>query len=143
MPVSNEPTVSVIIVSYNTREMTLECLRTLYGGLGDPAAEVWVVDNASTDGSAEAIRAGFPQVRLVANARNVGFGAANNQAMCQARGEFFLLLNSDAFPRPGAVAALADFLRRHQDVAVVGPRLLNADGSLQRSCFRFPSPGQT
>jgi GT2 family glycosyltransferase len=134
------PELSVIIVSYNTREMTLDCLRALHDELGDRSAEVWLVDNASSDGSAAAIRAAFPQVLLIENERNAGFGAANNQAMRQARGKFFLLLNSDAFPKPGAVAALIDYLREHPRTAVVGPRLLNADGSLQRSCYRFPTP---
>lgn len=134
--------VSAIVVSYNTREMTLNCLRALYADLGDLPAEVWVVDNASTDGSVGAIRAAFPQVRLIANERNLGFGAANNQAMAQASGAYFLLLNSDAFLRPGAIAALTTHMREHPHTAAVGPRLLNADGSLQRSCHRFPSPGR-
>ncbi len=134
------PPISAIIVSYNTRDMTLECLRTLHDDLGDLSAEVFVVDNASSDGSAAAIRSAFPQVRLIENARNAGFGAANNQAMRQAQGEFFLLLNSDAFPKAGAIQALMDFLREHPDAALVGPRLLNEDGSLQPSCYRFPGP---
>jgi GT2 family glycosyltransferase len=131
---------SVVIVSYNTREMTLRCLRELTDGLGGVSAEVFLVDNASTDGSVEAIRRDFPDVRIIANAANAGFGAANNQAMARAAGEFVLLLNSDAFPRPGAIQALVRYLKSHADVGVVGPRLLNADGSLQRSCYRFPSP---
>ena len=141
---------SVIIVSYNTREMTLDCLRTLYSELKAPGegedgpdlskAEVMIVDNASGDGSCEAIRAEFPQVRLIENQTNDGFGAANNQAMAQAEGEFFLLLNSDAFPKPGALRALFAYLQAHPDVGLVGPRLLNRDGTLQLSCFRFPSP---
>lgn len=135
-------TLSVIIVSYNTRQMTLDCLQTLSAGLGGLATEVVVVDNASTDGSAAAIAEVHPEVSLIANARNVGFGAANNQAMERARGEFFLLLNSDAFVRPDAAPSLVKYLRAHPDVAVVGPRLLNADGSLQVSCFPFPSPAR-
>lgn len=137
---SESPDISVIIVSYNTREMTLECLRTLHANLGGVSAEVFVVDNDSKDGSVDAIRVAFPQVRLIANTQNTGFGAANNQAMAQAKGEFFLLLNSDAFPKPGAIPAMVKSLREHPKVAVLGPRLLNQDGSLQQSCFRFPSP---
>ncbi len=120
--------------------MTLDCLRTLYAGLDDLAPEVFVVDNASADGSADAVRDAFPQVTLIENPRNVGFGAANNQAMAQARGQFFLLLNSDAFPKQGAVPALVEYLRAHPQVGVVGPKLLHADGSRQVSCYRFPSP---
>jgi len=132
---------SVIIVSYNTRQMTLDCLRTLYAGLGGLSAEVFVVDNASTDGSPAAVREAFPQVTLIANDHNAGFGAANNQAIGCARGEFLLLLNSDAFPEPGAIPALVEYLQAHPRTGVVGPKLLNADGSRQLSCFRFPTPG--
>jgi GT2 family glycosyltransferase len=143
---AEKPLVSIVIVSYNTREMTLECLRVLYADLRashlDSTSEVWVVDNASRDGSVAAIRAAFPLVNVMASDRNIGFGAANNRALEQASGEFLLLLNSDAFPEPGAIGALARYLREHREVGVVGPRLLNRDGSLQESCFRFPSPTQ-
>lgn len=138
----DRPTISIIIVSYNTRRMTLECLRTLYAGLGELTAEVWLVDNASQDGSADAVAEGFPAVRLIRNFANKGFAAANNQAMQLAAGEYFLLLNSDAFVAPGAVAALLAYLRSHSEVGMVGPRLSNEDGSLQRSCFRFPTPAR-
>lgn len=141
MPIDSErPILSVVIVSYNTRAMTLDCLRTLFGEPGAAGAEVLVVDNASADGSAEAIRAEFPAARVILNERNAGFGAANNLAMAQARGRYFLLLNTDAFPLPGAVAGLIDFLDKNPDVGVAGPRLLNRDGSLQQSCFRCTTP---
>ena len=133
---------SVIIVSYNTRQMTLDCLHALQAGLEGLSAEVWVVDNASADGSADAIRAAFPKVHVVDNPVNAGFGAANNLALKQAAGEFLLLLNTDAFAAPGAVAALVDYLKSHPNAGIAGPRLLNADGSVQRSCYRYPSPGR-
>ena len=137
---AHEPVVSVIVVSYNTREMTLQCLQTLHNELTGLSAEIWVVDNASTDGSVDAIRNAYPHVNVIANTRNKGFGAANNQALEQAQGDYFLLLNSDAFPTPGAIAAMLACLEAHPEAAAVGPRLLNRDGSLQRSCYRFPSP---
>jgi len=133
-------TLSVIIVSFNTREMTLDCLRALEADLAGIASEIWVVDNDSKDGSAGAIRHEFPGVRLVESKVNAGFGAANNIALRQAKGSYFLLLNSDAFPLPGAIPALIEYLRAHPRAAIAGPRLLNADGSLQVSCFKFPSP---
>ena len=136
------PIVSAVIVSYDTRELTIQCVDTFCRTLGDMSAEVMVVDNASTDGTVAAIRAGFPEVQVFAQPRNIGFGAANNVALQKARGEFFLLLNSDAFPEPDAVQRLVDYLRRHPGAGVVGPRLLNRDGSLQPSCYRFPSPGR-
>jgi GT2 family glycosyltransferase len=135
-------TLSVIIVSYNTREMTLECLRVLFENLGNVEAEVFVVDNASNDGSVFAIKAAYPKVKLLENQNNAGFGAANNAAMEKAVGRYFLLLNSDAFPRAGAIEALLGAIESHPRAAAIGPRLLNRDGTLQRSCWRFPSPAQ-
>lgn len=132
--------ISAIVISYNTRAMTLRCLETLRAEMSGAQGEIWVVDNASTDGSVEAIQAHFPEVQIIASERNLGFGAANNVAMARARGDYLLLLNSDAFPRPGAVEKLCAYLEEHPRVAVVGPRLLNEDGTLQLSCFRFPSP---
>jgi len=134
------PLVSAIVVSYNTRQMTLDCLRSLQADLAAVASEIIVVDNASTDGSPAAIRAADPQIKVFENTANRGFGAANNQGMRAATGDFFLLLNSDAFPKPGAVAAMLRCMKDYPEAGVVGPHLLNADGTTQRSCFRFPSP---
>ena len=139
-PSSEQPRLSVVIVSYNTRVMTLECLGVLADELRNLAAEVFVVDNASNDGSAEAIRTAFPDVRLLLNEQNAGFGAANNLALRQTRGRYLLLLNTDAFPRPGAVAGLVNFLEQSPEIGVVGPRLIYKDGALQQSCFRFTTP---
>src|SRR5256885_431066 len=132
MPVEARPDISAVIVSYNTRAMTLECIAALKGDLKDVSAEIFVVDNASTDGSAEAIRTQFPDVRVIENKENKGFGAANNRGMKEAAGRFLLLLNSDAFPRPGAIRALLEYLRQHPEAALAGPKLLNSDGTLQR-----------
>jgi GT2 family glycosyltransferase len=132
--------VTVIIISYNTRGMTLECLQNLYANGGEASMEVYVVDNASSDGSTDAIRDAFPQVHLIRNEENRGFGPANNQAIRLAAGKYVLLLNSDAFPRPHAIDRLVAYLDAHPDTAVVGPKLLNKDGSHQLSCYRFPSP---
>jgi GT2 family glycosyltransferase len=94
------------------------------------------------DNSASAIREAFPDVHLIENPRNAGFGAANNLALERARGKYFLLLNSDAFPLPGAIPSLLKYLKEHPEVGVVGPQLLNGDGSLQVSCWKFPSPAR-
>lgn len=133
---------SVVIVSYNTRVLLLRCLEALYQDLGPGEADVWVVDNGSTDGSCESVAAEFPQVRILANAKNRGFGAANNQAMARCTGRFVLLLNSDAFLRRGAVQASIEYLVAHPRVAVVGPKLFHADGTPQPSCHRFPTPAR-
>jgi len=134
--------VSAIIVSYNTLQMTLDCLQALLHELKDFASEVLLVDNASTDGSAAAIRSAFPAVTVIENERNLGFGGGNNLAMKRATGRYLLLINTDAFPRPGAVRELIAYMDRNPRVGLVGPRLLNKDGSLQRSCYRFPSPAR-
>ena len=134
---------SVIVISYNTSELTRQCLRVLESELNGIHAEVWVVDNASDDGSQDAIHAEFPSVHLIRNDRNVGFAAANNQALAQTTGKFLLLLNSDAFLKPGALSTMLEFMGECEDVAVVAPRLLNSNGSLQRSCWRFPTPARS
>ena len=134
---------SVILVSYNTREMTLDCLRTLGAALAAVEAEIWVVDNASTDGSADAIAAQFPDVELIVSAHNLGFGPANNLAMKRARGAYFLLLNTDAFPQGDAVAQMVSYLDAHARVGAVGPRLRNGDGSHQESVHQVITPGHS
>ena len=134
--------ISAVVVSYNTKELTLDCLRVMGESLAGFSSEIFVVDNASTDGSAQAVQQSYPDVQVIASLANRGFGAANNLAFAKAQGEFLLLLNSDAFPRPNAVATLVDFLDTHPEVGVIGPKLLNPDGSLQQSCFRFTTPLQ-
>jgi GT2 family glycosyltransferase len=103
-------------------------------------AEVLLVDNASSDATVEAVQKSFPSMRVISNPINAGFGAANNFALRIAQGRYFLFLNTDAFPKPSAVAVLIAFLDHHPDIGVVGPRLLNPDGSLQTSCYRYPTP---
>ena len=114
------PRVGAVVVSYNTRDDLLRCLAALLAP-GEPEIEVIVVDNASSDGSAEAVRAHFPAVRVIANPSNLGFSKANNIGLRAATAAYALLLNSDCEVRPGAVAALA------------GPRHVGRDGSPQVS----------
>ncbi len=135
----SQPDVSVIVVNWNTRDLLRECLASVVAQMGEVALELLVVDNASTDGSAEMVRQEFPQARLWVNAENRGFAAANNQAIAQAQGRYLFLLNSDAYLRPGALQSLRDFLDAHPEAAVVGPKVLNPDGTTQPSCFRFPT----
>jgi GT2 family glycosyltransferase len=125
------PRVTAVVVSWNTREELLAALRSL-GTQAEPVAVV-VVDNASADGSAAAVREAFPAATVVANAENVGFGRAANQGLRAAQTPYVLLLNSDAELRPGALAALAAVLDERPDVAIVGPRTRFADGAIQLS----------
>jgi len=126
------PRVSAIVVSYNTRDDLLRTLEALRAHATVPL-ETIVVDNASTDGTAEAVRARLPDVHLIANTANLGFSRANNLGLRAARGELVLVVNSDCEVRPGAVAALVAVLEARPDVAIVGPRTVGTDGALQVS----------
>ena len=106
---------------------------------GSLEIDVTVVDNASSDGSVELIRTEFGWVRLIENGRNVGFGAAHNQVLRRAAARYWLVLNSDAAPAPGALHTLVAFMDAHADVAVAGPCLRHPDGTVQPSRRRFPS----
>lgn len=135
------PVLSVVVLSWNTKDLTLACLRALFAETPAHAREVIVVDNGSSDGSADAIAAQFPQVRLLRNADNRLYAAANNQGVAVASGEYVCTLNSDTEVRPGALDQLVDFLREHADYGAAAPKLLDPDGSVQRACMRFPTLG--
>jgi len=134
------PEASVVVVSYNTRELLAECLQAVRTESTATTVELWVVDNASTDGSAELVEEKFPEVRLIRNARNVGFAAANNQALARAEGELLFLLNSDAVLLPGSLRALQRAFRERPELGLGGPSLWNPDGSRQPSWGDFPRP---
>lgn len=128
--------VSILIVNWNTRGMTLACLRSLYEQTRGIAFEVILVDNGSEDGSADAIRAEFPQVRLIAEQANHGFARANNIAAEVARGRYVLLLNSDTVVLDGAIQALVRFADSTPDAQLWGGRTLFGDRSLNpTSCW--------
>jgi len=131
--------VSVIIVNWNTRGLLRNCLESVYERAGDVEFEVIVVDNASTDGSVEMVKNDFDSVRLIENIENRGFAAANNQAMAVTKGRYVLLLNSDTVVLDDAVARTVNFADAHPRAAVTGCRVLNSDGTLQPTCFMFPS----
>ena len=128
--------VSIVIVSFNAREHLERCLDAVACG----EHEVVVVDNASQDGSPELVRERFPAARLLELPENLGFGAANNAGMDAASGDLFLLLNSDAWPVADAIERLAAFAAKRPRAGIVGPRLRNPDGSLQRSVRGWPTP---
>jgi len=130
---------SVIVVSYNTRELLRDCLTSVAPGCEGLSAEVFVVDNASSDGSADMVRKEFPQVRLVVNDLNLGFAAANNLGLERATGRYIVLLNSDTQIRQAAMTTLVEFMDARPAAGYCGPRLLNADGGLQASARRFPT----
>ena len=132
---------SIVIVSWNTRALTLDCLASLEGVLAGAAgfAEVLVVDNASSDGTAAAIRAQFPAVRVIASARNQGFAAGCNAGVRVASGRHVLFLNSDARIDSKALHGCVDFLDKQCDVGVVGPQLRRPDGRRRNSIHNAPT----
>src|SRR5262245_61804922 len=157
------PSLAIVIVNYNTRDLLRDCLRSIAESGMSRAPEIWVVDNASHDDSAEMLRAEFPYVHVMATAHNGGYAYANNLALREILGvgswelgvgsisptpnsqlptpDYVLLLNPDTIVPPGALDALVAYLEAHSDVGACGPKLLLADGSLDLACRRaFPSP---
>ncbi|MGE5140465.1 MAG: glycosyltransferase family 2 protein [Rudaea sp.] len=134
-----DPRLSVVIVTYNSVSEIDTCLSSLYAELQGRQADVVVIDNASTDRTAEHVAEHWPQVRLFAEPTNLGFAGANNIGLAAAAGDCILLLNPDTVIQPGAVGQLLSALERHPQAGIVGPKLLNPDGSLQPSCRDFPS----
>ena len=151
-----DPDLSVVVVSYNVRDLLAQCLQSVGSGewtVGRSAlpathcplsTEVFVIDNASADGSAAMVRERFPAVRLIENAENRGFAAANNQAFAEARGRYVLTLNPDTQARPGALETLVRFMDApaSRRAGACGGKLLYGDGALQHSAFAFPTLAQ-
>jgi N-acetylglucosaminyl-diphospho-decaprenol L-rhamnosyltransferase len=130
---------TVIIVSWNCREYLRRCLASLHEEGNRRTCEIVVVDNASTDGSVDMVRADFAGVAVMENTRNVGFAAANNLVLRNITTSSVILLNPDTVLLPGALAHLVAFMGTHPHVWAAGPALLNGDGSPQRTGVRFPS----
>jgi GT2 family glycosyltransferase len=124
------PDLSIVIVSWNVRELLKDCLRSLRNSIDGLTFEVFVVDNASSDGSADMVRKESPDVRLIANSDNVGFGRANNQALKMCQGRYVLFLNPDTLVPEGSVEKMVRFLDRHPDVGMVGPELIDGKDRL-------------
>lgn len=133
MSLSLDPVVSILIVNYNGGTVVLDCLQSLYTHLQTIPYEIILLDNASQDGSPDAIAAQFPDVILIRNARNAGFGQGNNIAAAKAKGELLWLLNSDTRLTDDIVPALINQLKTDPQIGILGPKLLNSDGSFQFS----------
>jgi len=139
-PILSHVDLSILIVTYNSLPFVLDCLARLDSAASDHSFEVLVADNASSDGSAAAVRAARPEATVIDMGANTGFARANNRLLSIARGRHAILLNGDAFAEPGALDVLVDFLDRHSTAGIAAPRLLNADGTDQRTARAFPSP---
>lgn len=139
MSVPVTPDVSVVIVSFNTRDLLHDCLQTLYRESGGVTFETIVIDNGSRDGSADMVEADFPAARLIRSQTNLGFAAANNRGFAMATGRYIVLLNSDAFVNPGVIQRSVEHMDRYPRVGLAGARLIGRDGSWQPSARLFPS----
>jgi GT2 family glycosyltransferase len=137
---SGEVDLSVVVVNYNTRHLLEEMMSALEDASADLSCQVILIDNASRDGSVEFIRARWPDMTVIANTTNVGFGRANNQALPLLRGRNVLLLNTDAFVRADSIRVALSQLELHADCGIVGVRLIGRDGTVQHSCRFFPTP---
>jgi len=131
--------VSIIIVNWNTRDLLAQCLQSVYDTVNDLDFEVIVVDNASADGSVAMVQERFPRVQLIENQENIGFAAANNQAMQISRGNYVWLLNSDTIVLNDALEKMVAFMQAHPEIGAISSRLLNKDGSLQDFPKTYPT----
>ena len=131
--------ISVVIVGWNAKHYLELCLDSLAKAPPRRSMEVFVVDNASADGSAEMIESRYPWVKLIKSPENLGFAKGNNVAIRQCQGRYVALVNPDVIVFPGCLDALADFLDEHPRVGNVGPRVFNADMTQQSTCRRFPT----
>lgn len=129
---------TIIIVNYNTKDLTANCLDSIYKTVEGISFEIYVVDNASTDGSADFIRSTYPRVTLIENTENLGFAAANNQVLKIMRGRYALLLNSDTVLTENAVYNLFSFMESNSEAAMACGQLLNSNGTKQNSISKFP-----
>jgi GT2 family glycosyltransferase len=137
---ADAPDVSVLVVNYNTAHLLGELFSALDASRGGLRVQVIVVDNASRDGSVDILRKKYPNVELIENRTNVGFGRANNQALPRIRGRYVLLLNTDAFVATDTLEKTVDFMDSHPCCGVLGVKLVGRDGVLQPSCRYFPTP---
>jgi hypothetical protein len=130
--------ISVVILSWNDQNYLEECLQSLVNST-KRTMEIIVVDNASTDGTPDMVEAKFPMVKLIRNPENLGFPKGNNIGIQASRGKYVFLINSDVKVLDGCMDAVADYLDAHPDVGMIGPKILNRDGTHQSSCRQFPT----
>jgi GT2 family glycosyltransferase len=130
---------SIVIVNWNTAGLLARCLESIYAHACSSDFVVWVVDNASSDGSPQMVCDRFPQAKLIRNEENLGFARANNQAIEGSCGRYILLLNPDTEVKPKSLDILLEFMEGHPQAGAAGARLLNPDGTLQDSCYPAPT----
>jgi len=134
----NKIKLSIIIINWNTKQLLLNCLASIYSTAGDVPFELFVIDNASSDDSVKAASEAYPHATVIVNTSNLGFSRANNIALRKMRGEYAVLLNSDTVLKEAALSSLLEFMEKHPEAGMCGPQLLNADGTNQNSIGAFP-----
>jgi GT2 family glycosyltransferase len=139
MAVEDIKKLCISVISYNGLSFLKECLDSLLSYPPDKEYEILVVDNASSDGSPEFIKNSYPQIKLIINNVNIGFAAANNQAIKSSKSEYVLLINSDCKVYKDSLNKLIEFMDSVRNAGVIGPKIINSDGSIQFSCRKFPS----
>jgi len=135
----SEKELALLIVSHNTRDMTVDCIRSIQEETTGIDYEIIVIDNASRDGSVESIRKEFPTVKLIDSEKNLGFAAANNVAAKEAAGTFLMLLNPDTLVQDGAVAKIYRFARENPDAGIIGGKVVDVNGTVDRNFCRHRS----
>lgn len=132
---------SILIINYKTPSLLRHCIKSVYKSKPDLDYEIIVVDNASGDESVELIEDEFPQVKLIANKKNLGFPKAVNQGILASEGKYILVLNPDITVLPNSIDKMFQYLEKNKSIAVLAPKLINPNGSVQYSCFStFPTP---
>lgn len=135
-----EVVLTIQIVNWNAREPLRAALSSILANPPRFAYEILVLDNASSDGSVQMLEKEFPEVKLIVSESNLGFSKGHNLAARAAQGRYLFILNPDTEVLPGALDALVQYAERHPEIGIIGPKILNPDGSLQYSCRRFPNP---
>lgn len=133
------PDLSIIIINWNTRQLLVDCIASIFQTVRQATFEIFVVDNGSADGSVEAVTRHYAGVIVIANRHNEGFARANNKAIRRMEGRFAVLLNSDTVLTENALDSMVTFMDAHREAGMCGPQLLNADGSDQTSVGSFPT----
>ena len=131
--------VSIIIVNWNTKEYLRNCLESISLAISGINAEIIVVDNASEDGSVNMVQLEFPYVKLIKNAKNLGFATANNHGISASCGNYLCFVNSDVVVDENCIKQLIQYLKENRNVGMIGPKIRNPDGSVQISCVGYPT----
>lgn len=137
--VQTVPSISVIVVSWNAKKYLEQCIQSFLNCPELNAVEIIVVDNASSDGSPEFIKQNYPGVKLICNADNLGFARANNIGIKHSQGKYLFLINSDVVVYPNCIESMVDYMERHPEIGLLGPRIVGTDHKVQRSCMGYPS----